>query len=66
MTRRRRARQSPTVGPWRTISERELRNDSAEIVRSVEAGESYPVTLRGVPVARIVPLTGEADLRGEH
>lgn len=26
---------------------------------SVEQGESYTVTRRGVPVARIVPLTGD-------
>lgn len=40
----------------RTISQRELRNDNAEIIRGVEAGESYVVTRRGVPVARLVPL----------
>lgn len=38
------------------ISQRELRNDNAEIMRGVERGESYVVTRRGVPVARIEPL----------
>lgn len=47
----------------RTISQRELRNDNAAVVRGVEGGESYTVTRRGVPVARLVPVTDGADLR---
>jgi prevent-host-death family protein len=47
----------------RTISQRELRNDNAAIVRGVEEGESYTITRRGVPVARLVPLTSDTDLR---
>lgn len=47
----------------KTISQRELRNDNAEVMRGVEDGETYTVTRRGVPVARLVPLTGEPDLR---
>jgi len=47
----------------RTISQRELRNDNAEVIRGVEAGESYTVTRRGVPVARLVPLGTDPDLR---
>lgn len=46
-----------------TISQRELRNDNAEIMRGVEQGESYTVTRRGVPVARLSPFTGQTDLR---
>ncbi len=46
----------------RSISQRELRNDNAEIVRGVERGESYTVTRRGVPVARLVPVTDLSDL----
>lgn len=38
-----------------TISQRELRNDNAEIVRRVEAGESFTVTRNGRPVAELVP-----------
>ncbi|MET3961733.1 prevent-host-death family protein [Marmoricola sp. OAE513] len=44
------------------ISQRELRNDNAEIMRGVEAGETYIVTRRGVPVARIVPIS-DPDLK---
>jgi prevent-host-death family protein len=40
----------------KTISQRELRNDNAAIMRGVEAGESYVVTRNGVPVARLIPL----------
>ncbi|WP_114454257.1 type II toxin-antitoxin system Phd/YefM family antitoxin [Halopolyspora algeriensis] len=38
-----------------TIGQRELRNDNAEIVRRVEAGESFIVTRNGEPVADLVP-----------
>ena len=47
----------------RTISQRELRNDNAQVVRGVESGETYLVTRRGVPVARLVPATEGTDLR---
>lgn len=40
----------------RTISQRELRNDSGQIMRAVEAGESFVVTRNGVPVAELTPL----------
>lgn len=46
----------------RTISQRELRNDNAQVIRGVEDGESYVVTRRGVPVARLVPLRSGTDL----
>jgi prevent-host-death family protein len=46
----------------RSISQRELRNDNAEIIRAVEAGESFTVTKRGVPVAQVTPVR-ESDLR---
>ena len=39
----------------RTISQRELRNDNAEIMRRVEAGESFTVTRNGKPIADLVP-----------
>ncbi|WP_199431710.1 type II toxin-antitoxin system Phd/YefM family antitoxin [Qaidamihabitans albus] len=38
-----------------TIGQRELRNDNAEIMRRVEAGESFTVTRHGRPVADLVP-----------
>lgn len=54
--------QSATLGRVRSISQRELRNDNAAIIRAVEAGESFTVTKRGVPVARVTPVP-ESDLR---
>lgn len=43
----------------KTISQRELRNDSGQVLRDVERGEGFVVTRRGVPVARVVPLDAE-------
>ncbi|WP_325048230.1 type II toxin-antitoxin system Phd/YefM family antitoxin [Actinomyces sp. Z16] len=40
-----------------TIPHRELRNDSAAILRRVEAGESFEITNNGRPVAELVPIT---------
>lgn len=39
-----------------TISQREMRNSSGEILRRVEAGESFVVTNRGREVAQLIPL----------
>lgn len=47
----------------RTISQRELRNDSAQVLREVEQGQELTVTRRGTPVARIVPLADEGGVR---
>lgn len=38
-----------------TIAQRELRNDSADILRRVEAGEEFIVTRNGSPVAELRP-----------
>lgn len=52
-----------------TVTHREMRNRSGEILRRVEAGESFRVTNNGNPVAVIGPVRGDAleDLirRGE-
>ncbi len=40
----------------REVGQRELRNDSGEIVRAAEAGETITVTRNGVPVAELRPL----------
>lgn len=37
------------------VSHREMRNRSGEILRRVEAGESFEITNHGRPAARIVP-----------
>lgn len=50
----------------RTISQRELRNDNAAVMRGVEAGEDFVVTRRGVPLARIVPVDRADDLECER
>ena len=43
----------------RTIPQRELRNNVAAVLRAAEAGETFTVTVRGRPVARVVPAGGE-------
>lgn len=40
----------------REISQRELRNESGEIMRRLDAGESFLVTRNGVGVGELVPL----------
>lgn len=39
----------------RPITQRELRNESGEIMRAVDRGESFVVTRNGIPVADLVP-----------
>ncbi|MBS1905720.1 MAG: type II toxin-antitoxin system prevent-host-death family antitoxin [Actinobacteria bacterium] len=39
-----------------TISHREMRNNSAEVLRRVEAGETITVTNHGRDVAQITPI----------
>jgi prevent-host-death family protein len=40
----------------REISQRELRNDSAAVLRDVQSGEIITVTRNGVPVAELRPV----------
>jgi prevent-host-death family protein len=40
----------------KTISQRELRNDSAAIMDAVERGETVVVTRNGAPIAELRPL----------
>jgi prevent-host-death family protein len=42
--------------PIREITQRELRNDSGEILRSVERGETFTITRNGTPIGRLIPL----------
>ena len=46
----------------RTITQRELRNDNAQVIRAVEQGESFVVTKHGTPVAHLTPLSASAGL----
>ena len=39
-----------------TIPQRELRNDTAGVLRRVEAGETVRITSNGRPVADLVPV----------
>lgn len=38
------------------VASRELRNDTAGVLRRVQAGEEVVVTVKGKPVAQLVPL----------
>jgi prevent-host-death family protein len=40
----------------RRITQRELRNESGEIMRGLDRGESFVVTRNGTPVGELVPL----------
>jgi prevent-host-death family protein len=40
----------------RRISQRELRNDSAAVLREVQGGSSLIVTRNGTPVAQLTPV----------
>lgn len=41
------------------VGARELRNNTAEVLRRVEAGDDVVITARGKPVAALVPLASE-------
>lgn len=44
------------VGVATNITQRELRNNSGEIMRQLDRGESFVVTRNGVPVGELSPL----------
>lgn len=50
----------------RTITQRELRNESAAIMDAIEAGESMIVTRNGVPVAELTPITRKREITTEE
>jgi prevent-host-death family protein len=39
-----------------SITQRELRNDSGEIMRRLDQGESFIITRNGVPIGKLTPL----------
>ena len=54
------------VGPVaREITQRELRNDSGEIMRQLDEGESFVVTRNGVPVGELSPLRRHRFVRSD-
>ncbi len=40
----------------REITQRELRNESGEIMRRLDSGETFVVTRSGVPVGELTPM----------
>ena len=40
----------------RELTQRELRNESGEVMRQLDQGESFVITRNGVPVAELTPL----------
>ena len=48
-------RREYALGVTETIGQRQLRNDNAEIMRRVEAGESFVITRHGEPIADLTP-----------
>ncbi|GAB3219426.1 hypothetical protein GCM10027447_02270 [Glycomyces halotolerans] len=44
----------------RTITQRELRNESGKFLRAAEQGEEFIVTRNGTPVARLTPIADES------
>lgn len=40
----------------RTIAQRELRNNNAQVIEAVRAGETFVVTRNGEPVAELRPV----------
>jgi prevent-host-death family protein len=40
----------------RELSQGELRNDSGEVMRALEQGESFIVTRNGMPIGSLTPL----------
>jgi len=40
----------------RVITQRELRNDSGEIMRCLDQGETFIITRNGTPVGELTPL----------
>jgi antitoxin (DNA-binding transcriptional repressor) of toxin-antitoxin stability system len=42
----------------REITQRELRNQSGDVMRALDRGETFVVTRNGVPVGELAPLHG--------
>lgn len=49
-----------------TITQRELRNNSAAVMDAVEAGKTYYITRNGVEVAELRPLSHRRKLTAEE
>ena len=49
----------------REITQRELRNDSGEIMRRLDEGETFVVTRNGVPVGELAPMRRHRYVRSD-
>ncbi len=49
---------SATVERMETVGLRELRQDASDLVRRVEAGEEFTITVSGRPSARLTSVSG--------
>jgi len=49
----------------RTITQRELRNESGEIMRRLDQGEAFVITRNGTPVGELTPLRRHRFVRSE-
>ncbi|MEV6439296.1 type II toxin-antitoxin system Phd/YefM family antitoxin [Streptomyces anulatus] len=50
----------------RTITQREFRNKSAEVMDAVEGGETFHITRNGIEVAELRPLSRKRQLSAEE
>lgn len=46
-----------------TVTAKQLKNRTGEVLRRVRSGETVTITVRGAGVAQVVPLTGRARAR---
>jgi len=53
------------LGVAREITQRELRNESGEIMRQLDRGETFVVTRNGVPVGELTPLRRHRFVRAD-
>lgn len=49
----------------REITQRELRNNSGEVMRALDRGQAFVVTRNGVPVGELAPLRTRTFLAAE-
>lgn len=50
----------------KTITQREFRNRSADVMNAVEEGEIFHITRNGIEVAELRPLTRKRSLSAEE
>lgn len=47
------------------LTQRELRNQSGDVMRALDRGESFVLTRNGVPVGELVPLSRRRFVKAE-